>query len=531
VLRQKSIGAMTSTQGSGDETVISRRKLMHIAGSMAGSAAVYSLAAALGAVPSPAHAQSLALGQARPGKKVLVLGGGLAGLLAAWELENAGYDTEILEASHRIGGRSLTLRHGDLVDEVGNRQVCNFDEDPSLYFNAGPSRIPQEHRVIIEYCRRLNVPLLTHVNSNTGAWAQFDRFNGGERMRIRQFVADARGMMSELSQKGLTDAWLDQQLGEEDRDLLRQFLRSYGDLAEDGSYQGSSRAGYASGGLMSPGILKDRKGLAELLQSDFWRMGMNFTEASLQSAVLEPVGGMDRIIIALAERLKNKPRLHSVVRAIRTEEEGVRVYYREHGVERETRADYCLNSIPSQLLVGIDNNFSQNYLALLQSRPRGKLSKIGLQMKTRFWEAEGIYGGISWTGQDITQIIYPSEGYGNPKGIVVGAYVLSGDVNDRWMNLTAEERIRRAVEQGEKLHPGYAGNFENGVSVAWHKMNHMLGCTATQSADATAQALRSPFGRHYLIGDQAANYPGWQESAVLTAIAALNDIQRREEQQ
>ncbi|MGA0806599.1 MAG: flavin monoamine oxidase family protein [Pseudohongiellaceae bacterium] len=511
--------------------MLTRRRLMQMAGSMAGSAVVYSLAAALGAVPSRASAQTLTLGPARPGRKVLVLGAGIAGLLAAWELESAGYETEVLEASHRIGGRSLTLRHGDLVDEVGNRQICNFDDDPSLYFNAGPSRIPHEHAVLIDYCRRLDVPLLTHVNSNTGAWAQFDRFNGGERMRIRQFVADARGMMSELSQKGLSDAWLDQELGEEDRDLLRQFLRSYGDLAEDGSYKGSSRAGYASGGLMSPGILKSTTALEALLQSDFWRMGMHFTESSLQSAVLEPAGGMDRIVTAVAGRLRNKPRLHCVVKAVHSEESGVRVIYREQGVEREARADYCLNSIPTQLLVGIDNNFSQDYLALLQSRPRGKLSKIGLQMKTRFWEAEGVYGGISWTGQDITQIIYPSEGFGKPKGIVVGAYVLSGEVNDRWMNLGAQERIQRAVEQGEKLHPGYASQVESGVSVAWYRMNHMLGCTAMQSAPATAQALRAPFGRHYLIGDQAANYPGWQESAVLTAVSALNHIQQREEQQ
>jgi monoamine oxidase len=303
--------------------------MLQMTGTMAGSAAVYSVAAALGAVPSPAHAQTLLLGPARPGKKVLVLGAGIAGLVAAWELENAGYETEILEAADRIGGRSLTLRHGDVVDEVGNRQICNFDEDPLLYFNAGPSRIPQEHHAIIEYCRRLDVPLLTHVNSNTGAWAQFDRFNGGERMRIRQFVADARGMMSELAQKGLSDDWLDQQLGEADRDLMRQFLRSYGDLDPEGIYKGSSRAGYASGGLMTPGVLKDTAGLDQLLQSDFWRMGMNFAESSLQSAVLEPAGGMDRIVTALASRLRNKPRVRSVVRAISVEADGVRVSYRD----------------------------------------------------------------------------------------------------------------------------------------------------------------------------------------------------------
>ena len=53
-------------------------------------------------------------------------------MVAAYELERAGYSVEILEASHRVGGRVLTLRHGDVVDEIGNRQVCQFDEDPNL---------------------------------------------------------------------------------------------------------------------------------------------------------------------------------------------------------------------------------------------------------------------------------------------------------------------------------------------------------------------------------------------------------------
>lgn len=510
--------------------MITRRDLIYRTGALAGSAAVYSMVAALGAAPFSTRAQELQLKAARPGRKVVILGAGIAGLTAAYELENAGYEVEILEAAHRIGGRSLTLRHGDMVDEIGNRQICQFDDDPALYFNAGPSRIPHEHKTLLAYCRRLNIPLETHVNSNPGAWAQFDSFNDGRPVRIREFVADARGMLAELSQKGLSDDWLDQTLGEEERDLLRQFLKSYGDLHDSGEYRGSSRAGYASGGLMAPAILKDTAQLNELLQSDFWRMGMHFAEASAQSAVLEPAGGMDKILTAFTSRLKTRPRLHAVVYSIAVDEDGVTVRYREQGRVMETRGDYCLNSIPSQLLVGVGNNFSDDYRALLQSRPRGKLSKVGLQMKERFWEKQGVYGGISWTGQDITQIIYPSNDYGSQKGIVVGAYVFSGAVNDRLMNVSASERVKLAVEQGKKIHPEYEDAFENGVSVSWHRMNHMLGCTAVETDEETARQLRAPFGRHYLIGDQVANHAGWQESAMLSAIGALNDIQQREEQ-
>jgi len=39
-----------------------------------------------------------------------------------------------------------------------------------------------------------------------------------------------------------------------------------------------------------------------------------------------------------------------------------------------------------------------------------------------------------------------------------------------------------------------------------------------------------PQGRHYLIGDQVANYGGWQESAILAAHHALRQIHQLEVQ-
>ncbi|MBI1258933.1 MAG: protoporphyrinogen oxidase [Chloroflexi bacterium] len=50
---------------------------------------------------------------------VVIIGGGISGLSAAWALEKAGIEYVLLEASERLGGKVLTERVGDFVIEAG----------------------------------------------------------------------------------------------------------------------------------------------------------------------------------------------------------------------------------------------------------------------------------------------------------------------------------------------------------------------------------------------------------------------------
>jgi monoamine oxidase len=81
--------------------------------------------------------------------------------------------------------------------------VCEFDDHPDLYFNAGPARIPSTHQRLVGYCRELEVPLQVFVNENRNAWIQDDRMLGGRPIRNREYVTDIRGFMSELLAKSV----------------------------------------------------------------------------------------------------------------------------------------------------------------------------------------------------------------------------------------------------------------------------------------------------------------------------------------
>src|SRR5256885_7692082 len=131
---------------------MTRRGLLGAMARLGGAGAAYETMAALDFLkPPPVLAASLALPKdSGAGKTVAIVGAGVAGLCAAYELDRAGFDCVVLEASRRIGGRSLTLRRGDSFGEIGAtaRQTCEFDE--GLWLNAGPGRIPHHHVHVID---------------------------------------------------------------------------------------------------------------------------------------------------------------------------------------------------------------------------------------------------------------------------------------------------------------------------------------------------------------------------------------------
>ena len=511
---------------------ISRRTFLEYVGAAGGSGALYRVASALGLMAAPAASP---LASVRPlegaRRKVLILGAGISGLTAAYELGKAGYDCVVLESSHRAGGRNLTLRHGDLVDELGQQQLCRFDDAPSLYLNAGPARIPPDHTALVDYCRELGVELELWVNDNRNAYFQDDDAFGGKPVRQRQYIADTRGFMAELLAKSVLDEKLAQPMDGVDVQNVLEFAKAFGDLDEGFFYKGSDRSGYKRGGFVVEGEKREPFDLSEIMKSSFWRGTMHFAESADQaSSMMTPKGGMDHVVKGFLRKVGDRVQLDAWVKGIELKDDGVEVSYVQGGETRVERADFCINCIPTHLVVGLEHNFPADYARALTKPQRGTLFKMGLQAKERFWEKDRIFGGISWTRQPITQIWYPNHSFFSQKGILLGAYTFLPGAGEMFTRMTPEERFAEVVRQGEKVHPGYADYIENGVSVAWHRMNHIMGCSARWSPEdqhTHFARLQAPAGRHYMVGDQISHHSGWQEGAIRSAHLALADIDRR----
>jgi monoamine oxidase len=468
---------------------------------------------ALGLLAAPSQTSFNLAGRVS-GVRVVILGAGLAGMTAAYELGKAGFDCRVLEARARPGGRVFTVRRGTTSEETGAAQTSAFDD--GLYFNAGPMRISHHHHTTLAYCRELQVPTEVFVPDCESAYlAQTRGPLAGRRIRLREARADFDGYIAELLSKSLSQAQLDQPLTAEDRDRVLAYLRNLGTLDKAGQYRGSSRRG-ADAPLALRDLFAGIPGF--YVQTDWWS----------QPTMMQVAGGMDRLPAALAARLGNRITYRAAVGEIRQGERGVWVIYGDRqGQPRRVDGDYCISTIPLPVLADIEKDLSQPVQSAIAAARYDSAGKIGLQFKRRFWEQDDeIYGGRSWTDQEVGQIIYPSHGFTTAKGILVGYYLdFRGTMRDR----PPAEVQRLALEHGARVHPQYQTEFENAFSVTWARVPWSRGSWRSESlaAHEGLSGLREPDGRVYFAGDYMTDMSSWMQGAFESAREVAAALHRR----
>jgi len=507
---------------------ISRREVLLRVGQVGGAGAALAAMQMLGlSMPTAASAADFALPvSSGGGRSVVVLGAGIAGLVAAYELQQAGYKVTVLEARDRVGGRAWTIRGNDRIVQ-NDRPLQQAAFSDGMYFNAGPARIPSWHHAILGYARRFNVPLETFINSHhAGGW-EF----GGKVHRGRQMVNDLHGRIGELLAKAIDTNALNAAMPKDELDAFRQFLGFYASLDAKGVYRGSSSSGFAAwpGGYDQAPKPLDPLTLKEILPDRGAAFPQFFENIiDMQPTMLQPVGGMDRIAHGIYEQVKPSVRMSEPVAAIRREGNGVRIEHRS-GM---TRADYAVVTLPAHLLARIPSDFSPAKKAALNKVNYLKSAKVAFEAP-RFWETDdNIFGGLAWTDRANENVIYPSSGFGSRKGVLVAAYVAGWTNQDNPQKFAAysdEQRLRVSRESIEALHPGRSKLLSKGVSVGWGLVPFSEGVGAIWGGGLAGNAQRGeqyaellkPEGPIVFAGEHLSYQGLWQEGAALSAHEAL----------
>jgi len=543
-----------------------RRGFLEAVGRAGGAAAVYETMVAMGMIRVPqAFAGPPQIGRCGTGQSVAILGAGIAGLTAAYELLQAGYEVYVFEAQEHAGGRSRTVRKGDTIKEnTGTTQVCKFDDHPDFYLNAGPGRLPYHHTAILHYCTLFKIPLEVYTMMSRANYYQRDGSWKGNSMANRRIANDTRGWISELLAKCVNSGNLDGELSGKgvDKDQFLNLLTVFGDVdpADDYDYRGSSRSGYlVQPGITSCGEILEPLTLQDLVASDFWNHRFyQAEEYEWQPTLFQPVGGMDKIWHdGFLPRVKSGgAHIHYNFRVTNVDnvkvdgKEKVRISGFAGNNPITFHTDWCISTIPLPILAQTSNNFSADYKAAIGNVTFEPTVKVGWQTNSRFWETQDeMYGGISYTTDPITQIWYPSWAYFTQKGILTGAYnydEVCGPQNATdFGKMPPPERLRKAWAGLKKVHPKVTEKdvpIELGISIAWQNIPYQLGgwakdwgCGSVTKCDGSdivteqiPEILLKSEGRFWVAGDQVSYLSGWQEGAVRSACHAIEGIAGKE---
>ena len=445
-------------------------------------------------------------------KRVIVIGAGLAGLVAAFELQRQGHEPLVLEAQNRGGGRVYTLR----------------DFAPGLYAEAGAMRIPRVHDLTLAYCQLFGLELRPFVMGNPKGLVHI----GGQRMTAEEANREPERLPFEVAEhergRSVDAMWEDatadlRAMVDRDGEAAWEELRREYDKYS--LYEFLQLKGFSEGAIEMYGVMNFveadmNNAVIEVMREDFGRAYVDMQEI---------VGGMDRLPNAFFHALDDRVRLGAEVLAVDQDEDSVTVHYRTLAGRFSVRGDYAICSVPFSVVRNIEmlTPLSREKQKAIRQLNYSASTKILFQVRRRFWEqTDGILGGAATTDLPIRRMNYPTPDPETPRGVLLASYTWSQDAL-RWGSMDEETRIEQALEDVAQIHPEILEEFECGASHAWYNDPFARGAFAMFAPEQQTQlqaATVEPEGRLYFAGEHCSLYHAWIQGALESGIRVARQI-------
>lgn len=485
--------------------------------------------------------------------RVTVIGAGMAGLTAAYQLVKAGHDVTILEARDIPGGRVQTVREPFTQGQ---------------HAEAGAMFVPGHDTLLVGYVEMLNLDLL-QINSDPIDLVCYLR---GTRVGTPS-TPDAKWPvpLTDAEQKaGYMGLWgmyvlpvVQQEMGDPrdptwpppalakyENATFAEFLRAQGaspgaieifklgyfDLFGDGMYSVSALD-----------VLRDLSfsmgGVPPIVRKDF-SVGRDIplpiaTELKLADHTVESaadaanhgftvVGGNDRLPFALANtpELKGRIKYGTPVRRIRSSESGVTLTTGHPGAYQEWTADRVICTAPFSVLrrLDLDVPFTPDKRNAIHNLRYTSVLREFVQTRTRVWTGQKLPGSAA-TDLEIMFINDQTITQEGPAGILE-AY--SAGPRARWWGAkSAEERHRMTVAQMDQVYPGLAAEVVAGATKSWDDDEWARGDYCWFEVGEMSRlmpAVMRPECRIHFAGDHTSPMPGWMEGAIESGHRAAREV-------
>ncbi|HEX3783765.1 MAG TPA: FAD-dependent oxidoreductase [Pseudonocardiaceae bacterium] len=448
---------------------------------------------------------------------VVVVGAGLAGLSAARSLVAAGRDVVVLEASDRVGGRTLNHQLADgqvveaggqfvgptqnhilaLADDLGIKTYPAYRDGATVYVHNGRSTrftgdIPPDPFALPDVA--VSMLRINHLSRQVPVAAPW-RAKHARRWDSMTF-----------------ETWIRHNtLGRGGLDLMNVFLGSaYGGTAAEASLLFSLAYIAGMGDEHHPGTVERGIGV----------------EGGAQESRL--AGGSQLVSIMMAEQLDGRVVGNAPVRAI--EQDATSVTVRSDA--GTWRADHAIVAVPPPLAARISYRplLPSQQDALFQRLAFGTLMKCEAVYERPFWRADGLSGqGIFRAASPICSMFDNTPPSGGP-GVLMG--FLGGHQWRAWAHRPARERRGAVLRAFAQVAGRAALRPVDYFEQDWTAQEWTRGGPTSVAAPGVLTELGEwrdrPFGRVHWAGAEHANYwNGYMDGAVRSGTDTARVVARQ----
>ena len=443
-------------------------------------------------------------------RRVLVLGAGLAGLAAAYELKKAGIGVTVLEARAHPGGRVLTLRDpfaDGLYAELGAEYLDASDEF--------------DHR----YCKEFGLKVMT-------ARLYDAIFVRGQRFKMDAFKNKAQKLPFEGVRPGVLFGQEAQYISRileriEDPEKLPADIMELDNLSvaelliKEGAPQ-DILALYTYLNATEETARPEEMSALSVIRSNVKKSG--FTEQQNEGRIF---GGNDQLPKAFARALADNILYNRPVRKIHHDSNGAEVWFEEQGQLQSMRAERLIIALPFTVLrdIEIKSEFSAGKMKCIRTLLYGHGMKIAMQFRKRFWDEAASLGQRIFTDTHLRRIYHMSVDQPGPRGILM-SFTSAADA-EYLGGLGEGERLKIALQEVKKIWPEADSHWEAGVSKYWNQDPWTKGSYSFtgvgQDRDFLQLAMK-PEGRVHFAGEHTSKFRASMNGAIESGVRACDEV-------